>query len=240
MRSVPGTPRITGLNSSGRVREHPAAAASGASSPRASPVAGSSASASGLLSSRSQSSSSLSGASKPLPTMSHGVEVLRCGDVVVELLLLPLFSAAAGHEHAEPRPRRALRIGRSEISPDEQIALDREMEKEAEVAAQATSMPRFHGPAVPPQQQQAADLFQPRSPTPIQTNIVAGLRLQLPPAIKPKALNTLKEAAPSCYACSCGHHLPLPAVPREEASATQGVMQGPGTSQWLSMMTLES
>jgi hypothetical protein len=69
--------------------------------------------------------------------LSERVEIVDCGDVTVELLLLPLFSLA-------PHERRSrmehVKIGESELSPAEQLAIEAELEREAEEAAAGTIM----------------------------------------------------------------------------------------------------
>ena len=92
-------------------------------------------------------SSSTSSSSGPLQT-------IRCGSVTVELWLLPLFDnsadaaaavAAAGGQAAAPAAPRTirsrLRIGMSELSAEEQRAIDAHLESTAEARAAASEMP---------------------------------------------------------------------------------------------------
>jgi hypothetical protein len=203
--------------------------------------------------------------SKPSSTQSFGAEVLRCGDVQVELLLLPLFNSTAPHDHIDTHSKRTIRIGKSELTAEEQQQIDMELEKEAAISAQTFIMPRLTG--------NGSD-GQPRSPSPV-SNVISGLRMQLLPTTHRNRAgsvlgghNMLPLNMPSFGAhtpsqsspdnsspilsgmhshCSFPHHIHghlhshicghPPTQTQKTPLDPPVVQQGPGTANWLAMNT---
>jgi hypothetical protein len=158
---------------------------------------------------------------------------IPCGSVSIELLLLPLFGTVAAtdathgpcgsgsdtssvgaisHNKKQTKSTKNLRIGASELTPEEQQVVELELEREAEVAAAAMSMPPPSAEWVEQERRQHAaaastmEAAPSSSPFPYdlinQEATVGGLRMQIAPAVRARAGQSVAQQAAAMAAAA--------------------------------------
>jgi hypothetical protein len=158
-------------------------------------------------------------------------ESIPCGSVSIELLLLPLFGTVAATDathgpcgggsdtssvgaishNKKQKNTKNLRIGASELTPEEQQVVELELEREAEVAAAAMSMPPPSTEWVEQERRQhaaASTMEEVPSSSPLlydlvnQEATVGGLRMQIAPAVRARAGQSVAQQAAALAAAA--------------------------------------